>query len=83
MFRQQLRRGIRTVQAGQTPDGLYREAGKVIPTYCNDTIVCIPPAPTAAADQQLMHTTGQKLAESYLAQPPLSHGREEATGKNR
>ena len=28
MFRQQLRRGIRAVQAGQTPDGLFREAGR-------------------------------------------------------
>ena len=41
----------------------------------NDTIVRIPPAPTAAEDQQLMHTTGRKLAESYLAHPPLLNGR--------
>jgi hypothetical protein len=75
MFRQQLRRGIRAVQAGQTPDGLCREVGKIIPTYCNDTIVRVPPAPTAAEDQQLMRTTGRKLAESYLTHPPLLHGR--------
>jgi hypothetical protein len=74
MFRQQLRRGIRTVQAGQTPDGLCREAGKIIPTYCNDTIVRVPPAPTVEEDQQLMRTTGRKLAESYLEHPPLLNG---------
>ena len=75
MFRQQLRRGIRAVQTGQAPDGLCREAGKIIPTYCNDTIVHVPPAPTAEEDQQLMRTTGRKLAESYLAHPPLLNGR--------
>ncbi len=75
MFRQQLRRGIRAVQAGQAPDGLCREAGKIIPTYCNDTIVHVPPAPTAEEDQQLMRTTGRQLAESYLAHPPLLNGR--------
>jgi len=75
MFRQQIRRGIRAVQAGQTPDGLCREDGKIIPTYCNDTIVRVPPAPTAAEDQQRMRTTGRQLAESYLAHPPLLNGR--------
>jgi len=75
MFRQQLRRGIRAIQAGQTPDGLCQEAGKIIPTYCNDTIVRVPPAPTAEEDQQLMRMTGRKLAESYLAHPPLLNGR--------
>src|SRR5262249_58868181 len=48
LFRQRLRRGIHAIQAGQTPDGLCREADKIIPTYCNDTVVHIPPAPTAA-----------------------------------
>jgi hypothetical protein len=43
----------------------------MIPTYCNDTIVHVPPAPTAEEDQQLMGTTGRKLAESYLQHPPL------------
>jgi hypothetical protein len=40
-------------------------------TYCNDTVVRVPPAPTAKDDRQLMRTTGRKLAESYLADPPL------------
>ncbi len=75
MFRQQLRRGIHAIQAGQTPDGLCRDAGKLIPTYCNDTVVRVPPAPTAEEDQQLMRATGRKLAESYLAHPPLLNDR--------
>ena len=43
MFRNQMRRGIRAVQAGHDPAGLCRDAGAVIPTYCNDTVVRMPP----------------------------------------
>jgi phenylpropionate dioxygenase-like ring-hydroxylating dioxygenase large terminal subunit len=75
IFRQQIRRGIRAVQAGRDPEGLWREAGMCIPTYCNDTVVHVPPAPTPEEDQQLMHTTGRTLAESYIQQPPLVAGR--------
>jgi nitrite reductase/ring-hydroxylating ferredoxin subunit len=71
MFRQLLRQGIRAVQDGRTPDGLCREADTIIGTYCNDTVVRVPPAATAEDDRRLMRTTGRKLAESYLAHPPL------------
>ena len=66
MFRQQVRRGIRAVQAGRDPEGLYRDADISIPTYCNDTVVHVPPAPTPEDDLRLMRTTGRALAESYL-----------------
>jgi hypothetical protein len=72
MFRQQIRWGIRAVQAGRDPEGLCREAGRRISTYCNDTIVHVPPAPTPEEDQQLLRTTGRTLAESYLQHPPLA-----------
>jgi hypothetical protein len=73
MFRQLLRRGIRAVRAGEAPQGLYRdEGGAVIPTYCNDTIVCVPPASTQEEDRELMRATGRALAESYLKHPPLA-----------
>jgi hypothetical protein len=82
MFRQLLRRSIRTVQDGRIPDGLSREADPMIGTYSNDTVVRVPPAATADEDRQLMRTTGRKLAESYLARPPLLIGRglEKAAG---
>ena len=66
MFRQQLRRGIRAVQAGKDPDGLWRDVGVSIPTYCNDTVVHGPPASTPEDDQQLMRRTGRELADAYL-----------------
>ena len=71
MFRNQIRRGIRAVKAGDEPRGLCHTAGAVTPTYCNDTIVRVPPAEAAAADRQLMRETGRRLAEAYLKDPPL------------
>ena len=75
MFRNQIRRGIRAVDAGRDPAGLCHDAGVLIPTYCNDTIVRLPPAEAAASDRQLMRETGRRLAEAYLKDPPLSPGR--------
>jgi hypothetical protein len=72
MFRQQIRGGIRAVQAGEAPQGLCRKAGAVIPTYCNDTIVRVPPGPTPEEDRQLMRATGRSLAESYLKRSPAA-----------
>jgi phenylpropionate dioxygenase-like ring-hydroxylating dioxygenase large terminal subunit len=74
MFRQHIRRGVRAVQAGHDPKGLCRDAGVVIPTYCNDTIVPAPPAATPEADRQLLRETGRRLAEAYLKHPPLANG---------
>jgi phenylpropionate dioxygenase-like ring-hydroxylating dioxygenase large terminal subunit len=73
MFRNQIRRGIRAVDAGREPTGLFRDAGAVIPTYCNDTIVCVPPAATPELDKKLMRETGRRLAQIYLREPPLTN----------
>ena len=66
MFRNQTRRGIRAVRASHDPTGLCRDAGVVIPTYCNDTVVRIPPDMDPATDRQLMRQTGRRLADGYL-----------------
>jgi nitrite reductase/ring-hydroxylating ferredoxin subunit len=75
MFRNQLRRGTRAVQAGQDPVGLCRDAGVVSATYCNDTVVREPLAENEAMDRQLLRETGRRLAASYLSDPPLMAGR--------
>ncbi|MFZ3235585.1 MAG: hypothetical protein WA184_09470, partial [Stellaceae bacterium] len=75
MFRNQIRRGIRAVAAGHDPTGLHRNGAGVIPTYCNNTVIRIPPAATPAMDKKLMLETGRRLAESYLKEPPLTAGR--------
>ena len=71
MFRNQIRRGIRAVKAGDEPLGLCHTAGAVIPTYCNDTVVCVATATTPTTDKQLMRETGRRLAEAYLENRPL------------
>jgi phenylpropionate dioxygenase-like ring-hydroxylating dioxygenase large terminal subunit len=71
MFRNQTRRGIRAVQAGRDPTGLCRDAGVVIPTYCNDTVVRLAPHNDPEMDRQRMREAGRRLAESYLKSPPL------------
>jgi hypothetical protein len=75
MFRRQLRRGIDAVQAGHDPEGLCRDPGRVIPTYCNDTVVHVPAEVTVEADKKRMRETGWSLASDYLAHPPLATGR--------
>ncbi|HEY3911989.1 MAG TPA: aromatic ring-hydroxylating dioxygenase subunit alpha [Stellaceae bacterium] len=76
MFRNQLRAGIKAVKAGEEPLGLVREDRGVIPTYCNNTVVRIPPAKTPELDKKLLRETGRRLAESYIAAPPLLHAAE-------
>jgi hypothetical protein len=71
LFRNQIRRGIRAVKAGADPVGLFRDGGAVIPTYCNDTVVRVPPAKTAELDKKLLRETGRRLAEGYIVTLPL------------
>jgi phenylpropionate dioxygenase-like ring-hydroxylating dioxygenase large terminal subunit len=71
LFRNQIRRGIRAVKAGADPVGLFRDGDAVIPTYCNDTVVRVPPAKTAELDKKLLRETGRRLADGYIAAPPL------------
>ncbi|HEX5318802.1 MAG TPA: aromatic ring-hydroxylating dioxygenase subunit alpha [Stellaceae bacterium] len=71
MFRNQIRRGIKAVKAGQDPQALTREDGAMVATYCNNTVVRVPPAKTEELDKKLMRETGRRLARSYIQQPPL------------
>jgi hypothetical protein len=76
MFRNQMRRGIRAVKAGTDPEGLFRDGGSVIATYCNDTVVRVPPAKTEELDKALLRETGHRLAHGYLRAPPLMEAAE-------
>jgi hypothetical protein len=75
MFRRQIRRGIRAVKAGQDPLGVFREAGGVIGTYCNNTVMRMSPPPSETDDKKMMRDAGMKLAKSYLKAPPLMNGK--------
>jgi hypothetical protein len=75
MFRNQVRRGIRAVRDGHSPAGLCSDEGTVVPTYCNNTVMRMPAAPSDTADKKMMREAGLKLAKSYLENPPLTPGR--------
>jgi nitrite reductase/ring-hydroxylating ferredoxin subunit len=74
MFRRQMRRGIRAVKAGKDPQGVCREEGVIVPTYCNNTVAHMPAAASEAADKQMMREAGMRLARGYLSDPPLLNG---------
>jgi len=68
MFRRMLREGIRDVNAGKDPHGLFRDAS-VIPTYASDRVV---PMPHVAGDESdALMQLAEQTAREYLANPPL------------
>jgi len=71
MFRNLMRRGIRAVQAGVDRSASCHDASTVIPTYCNDTVVAMAADDDPEKDRERMRKTGRRLAENYLAEPPL------------
>jgi hypothetical protein len=71
MFRKLVKDGIKAVQEGRDPDVLSRD-DKPVSTYCNDTVVYSPAIGNVEEDIKAMREVGRKLAEDYIANPPLS-----------
>ncbi len=64
MLRNMLRRGIRAVQNGADPTYGGCQAGQVITTYSQDSVVSgIPLAPTPEEDRRLLRVMGRKVVE--------------------
>jgi hypothetical protein len=63
------------VRAGHDPAGLCRDAGVVIPTYCNDTVVRMPPecqfrnGPSAHAPNRAARPLDSSVARRTRLQP--------------
>ena len=70
MLRRMIQEDIRAVQKGKEPRVLAIKTNGRIPTYANDTVLQIPPAPTPEADLQLLRDTGRKVAEEYFRNHP-------------
>ncbi len=70
IFRRMVREGIEAVREGKEPKGLSRAGNGVIPTYGNDAVLRVPPAPTPEQDLELLHETARKLTERILEDPP-------------
>ena len=70
VFRRQIRRGIRAVQAGEDLGLQVSDENERISTYCIDTTMHIPPAATPDEDITLLLETGRRYFEEYLKNPP-------------
>jgi hypothetical protein len=70
MFRRQLRRGIRAVQAGDELGDQGRDENGHISTFCIDTAVPMPPAATREEDTKQMRELGLRKAAEYINNPP-------------
>ena len=62
MFRNQVRRDIRAVQAGSEPVGLFRNPG---------LLQRVPPAKAPELFKKLPRKAGRRLAQSYFEASPL------------
>src|SRR5262249_48081143 len=62
VFRRGWRDGIRAVQRGEDPKGIIRQAGHIIPTLCQDTVLRLPLAATEAEDAELLRQVGRLVA---------------------
>ena len=70
MYRRMVKEGIKAVERGEDPVGVYRDLKGVIPTSGNSSVVRIPPAPTPEQDKKLLQDTALRLAKRYLKTPP-------------
>ena len=70
MFRRQLRRGIRAVQAGGGPGVLGLDENNRVSTFCIDTQVPMPPAATPEEDTKQLRELGLRMAAEYINNPP-------------
>jgi nitrite reductase/ring-hydroxylating ferredoxin subunit len=67
--RKLLRDAIAAVKRGEDPHPQLR-TNDIIPTYCNDTVVKVPPAANEADDKKLRRETGMKVIKGYLQKHP-------------
>ena len=70
LYRRELRKAIRSVERGEAPPGILQRRGQIIPTRGGDTILKVPPAPTAEEDRDLVLRVGRDVAKRHLKSPP-------------
>jgi hypothetical protein len=70
MLRKLLHDGIRAVQAGRDPYGVAFAGSRPIATYCQDTVLRVPPAATPEAERQLLLDIGRRTLDGYYVKNP-------------
>ncbi|HEY2993123.1 MAG TPA: aromatic ring-hydroxylating dioxygenase subunit alpha [Methylomirabilota bacterium] len=69
MLRKIVRDGIRAVASGGDPWGTQWRAGEVIPTFTQDVVLKVAPAPTPEDDRRLLREAGRSVIATGVSQP--------------
>ena len=67
LYRKLLRREIRKVAEGHAPMNTRLHPDRPVATYCHNTVIKVPPAPTAAEDRALCLEFGREVTRRILA----------------
>jgi len=70
LVRKLLREGIEAVKRGEDPRRVIPGPGETIPTYCRNTVLRVPEAPTPEADRELIRETARQHVQRLLARSP-------------
>jgi len=70
MLRKIVRDGIRATQAGQDPRGVIFRQERPIATYCQDTVLRLPPGATPEEERRLLIETGRRALDGYWVKNP-------------
>jgi len=63
MLRKIVREGIRAVARGEDPWGVHWREGEVVPTFTQDVVLKVAPAPTPEDDRSLLRETGRGVVQ--------------------
>ena len=69
MLRKIVRDGVRAVESGETPQGVVRKPGDTITTYCQDTVLRVPPTSSAEDDRVQLRQTGRRVVAGESRAP--------------
>ena len=72
LFRKMVREGIRAVERGEDPVGVWRDTSSPIPTYGNEIVMSVPQAATTEEDAKLVADTGRQVGKRALKISPAT-----------
>ena len=71
MFRNMIRTAVRELEDGLDPKPARTDENGITRTNANDTVIRLPAAADPEEDKKLLMAESLRLAEEYIANPPL------------
>jgi len=69
MLRKIVRDGVRAVESGETPRGVVMKPGDTVTTYCQDTVLRVPPTSSSEDDRAQLRQTGRRVVAGEYRAP--------------